>query len=276
MISLWPDKAKRQSVCDLCGAASAHFRDCADCDYVIGRCADHGDRRGVSRSMVLHRQREHGSQFQIFGTATAIDPILEMKRPEMRAECEPCAVCQEYFDSSEAARAFFEASGETLACGHRVADAPNHFRPCPWVGCRHHTLIEIAQAKPRTQIDDAGRIVTRDARPTTIRLNRAPEHGVMGRRPGLRADDNTETVQRWVDDAVEHLETMPYTCSLDVPLTHADGYPLVAVAALLGVTTAAIKEEVGPAAIRLRDGLSEYADHSPVDHSSLLARAQSR
>lgn len=127
-------------------------------------------------------------------------------------------------------------------------------------------LLEIAHAKPRA--DSQGR--KRDARPTSIRLNRAPERGKLGRRPGLHAKDPTEIVQGWIDDAVEHLTRMSQTCALDV--ADQGGASLVDVARMLGVTTASIKNEVGPAGNRLRDGLRDYEDHEPVDHVSAFAR----
>lgn len=139
-------------------------------------------------------------------------------------------------------------------------------RPCPWVSCRHHLLLEIASGKP---IDGV-----RDARPTSIRLNRALEAGLLGRRPGLAAVAPAEIVRAWIRDAVEHLDAMEYTCALDVADDHPDGYPLVGVAELLGVTTAAIKEEVGPAGTQLRAGLDDWRDHVPADHIGNLGRAQ--
>lgn len=143
-------------------------------------------------------------------------------------------------------------------------------RPCPWVSCRHHLLLEIAKHGPKT--DDAGN--PRDSRPTTIRLNRAPDSGVLGRRPGLNANAPAELVRAWIRDAVEHLDAMEYTCALDVADAHPDGVSLVDVAEILGVTTAAIKEEVGPSGGKLKQGLAEYRDHTPHDHRSALARCQ--
>lgn len=268
MIALNVDSIERDATirsCGTCGEDSEHFRACADCKFTVGRCETCGGNKAASREMYLHRMREHGTQFQIGGTETPADPALNALRPRLRADCEPCATCQAFFDSGSLAQA-----GSVLACGHAVETAPNHCRPCAWVGCRHHVLLEIAKAKPTSD----GKGGKRDARPTTIRLNRAPEAGKLGRRPGLHAQDSTEVVQSWIDDAIEHLQRMPHTCSLDVPDVHADGFPLVDVARLLGVTTAAIKDEIGPAGRALRQGLAEYADHVPVDHTSLLGRIQ--
>jgi hypothetical protein len=207
-------------------------------------------------------------QLQIGGCETPPDPALEAKRPRVVEDCRRCEVCEAFAASDDATHAFVL---ERLPCGHLVADSANHTRPCPWVGCRHHALIEIAHAKPRR--DKRGR--KRDARPTSIRMNRAPRPGQMGRRPGLHAQAATEEVQAWIEAAVEHLDSMEYTCTLDVAEDHPDGYPLGDTADLLGVTPAAIKQEVACAS-KLRRGLAEYKDHAPDDHAGLLARAQER
>jgi hypothetical protein len=203
-------------------------------------------------------------QLQIFGTETAQDPDLAHDRPIMRADCEPCGVCQAFADGI----AVLPDTSGTLPCGHAVASHANHCRPCPWVGCRHHLLIEIANAKPTSD----GRGGKRDARPTSIRLNRDPGEGHVGRRPGLHAQDSTDVVQRWIDDAIGHLETMPSTCSLDVADSNVDGMQLTDVAALLGVTCEALRQEEMHV-MRLRDGLIEHEDHAPSDRMSALARA---
>jgi hypothetical protein len=126
------------------------------------------------------------------------------------------------------------------------------------VSCRHHLLLEIAGSGGGA-----------DARPTSIRLNRQASPGVFGRRPGLRASAPAEIVRAWIRDAVEHLEHMSDSCSLDV--ADRGGMQLVAVAELLGVTTAAIKDEVD-CADELRAGLAEWRDHVPIDHAGNLAR----
>lgn len=269
MIALDVDSIERDVAmrsCGSCGEDSEHFRACADCRFMVSRCEGCGGNKSASREMHLHRVREHGAQFQIVGTETPADPALDAVRPRRREDCEPCAVCQAFFDSCALA-----PSSGLLACGHEVATSANHCRPCPWVGCKHHALIEIAHAKPRKGRD--GRV--RDARPTSIRLNRAPVQCKLGRRPGLHAQDSTEVVRAWIDDAVSHLERMPHSCSIDVANEYPDGFPLVDCARLLGVTTAAIKAEIA-CAETLRDGLLEYQDHAPVDHTSMMGRAQER
>lgn len=143
-------------------------------------------------------------------------------------------------------------------------------RPCPWVSCRHHLLLEVASAAPKINADG----VKRDARPTTIRLNMASQSGDLGRRPGLLASAPAEIVRQWITDAVDHLDRMEWTCALDVAEAHEDGLPLADTAKLLGVTTAAIRNEVGPVGRTLRRGLADYEDHAPMDLVGNLARAQ--
>ena len=109
-------------------------------------------------------------------------------------------------------------------------------RPCPWVGCRHHLLLEVAKAKPRQG---------RDARPTTIRLN-MPSRGKArtGRRRGLASSAASALVRVWIDDAVEALSRMPFTCSLDVREAYPDGLSAGSVGWILGVTEQEIEREV--------------------------------
>lgn len=299
MIALDVDEIERtaaMSSCE-CGDDAKHFRACADCKFTVSRCEACGGNKSASRELHLHRTREHGMQIQMPGCETPQDPVLEMQRPLTRGDCEPCAVCQAFFDGDDIAADEFDR----LPCGHLASSAPNHCRPCPWVGCKHHNLIEIAtslsgaepsarksgacsvpgceakaHAKGMCQPHYANFRRTGDARPTTIRLNEPPESegGVRryGRRVGLHAQDPVDVVQRWLDRAVERLETMPDSCSLDV--ADRGETQLVDVAELLGVTTAAIKDEVGPAGERLREGLAEWRDHVPEDHTSNLGRLQ--
>lgn len=144
-------------------------------------------------------------------------------------------------------------------------------RPCPWVSCRHHLLLEISHGKPRTNADGT----KRDARPTTIRLNRDEGDGRLGRRAGLLAQCGAEVARAFIRDAVEHLEHMPETCALDVADKHPDGIEISGVAMLLGVTAEAIASgETIPEEVR--EGLRDYEDHVPADHESNLARIGAR
>ena len=67
-------------------------------------------------------------------------------------------------------------------------------RPCPWVGCRYHLLIEVTSSGG-------------------LQLNGA---GTEGRPAALSSSAPSVVVEVWTDDALELLEVMPYTCALDV------------------------------------------------------------
>lgn len=70
-------------------------------------------------------------------------------------------------------------------------------RPCPWVSCRHHLLLDVHVVEG-----------TR-ARPPTIRLN---GRSVRGLQTGVDASE----VHTFVDAAAERLDQLEHTCSLDV------------------------------------------------------------
>lgn len=133
-------------------------------------------------------------------------------------------------------------------------DCGQEARPCPWVGCRHHLLLEVAESKG-TKRQTPGR-KPRDKRPTSLRMNRANRGRVtLGRRPGLASSAAHLVVQRWIDDAVEQLSSMLYTCSLDVARDYPDGLSESSVAFLLGVTEQAINQETHSALHKLKAGL---------------------
>lgn len=103
-------------------------------------------------------------------------------------------------------------------------------RPCPWISCRHHLLLEVASGK-----------LGRDLRATSLRLN-APRSG-RGRRPGLASSAAEALVHVWIDDALEQLQRMPYTCTFDVVADYPDGLPPSLLAPILGVSVHAIDKE---------------------------------
>ncbi len=111
-------------------------------------------------------------------------------------------------------------------------DAP---RPCPWVGCRHHMLLEIGAATGRA-LDEA------DRRPTTIRLNERWQRE-NGRRGGLRASAAEHVFRRWLADALELLLVLPYSCSLDVVDDYPDGLMPASVGWLFGIARQSLNEE---------------------------------
>jgi hypothetical protein len=113
-------------------------------------------------------------------------------------------------------------------------------RPCPWVSCRHHLLLEVARSKGG-----------RDVRPTSLRLNR-PRTGAKGRRPGLASSAAHHVVQQWIDDAVEQLLGMRYTCAFDVVEEYPDGLTEHSVGLVLGVSEKAAHADISRAIERSR------------------------
>lgn len=96
-------------------------------------------------------------------------------------------------------------------------------RPCPWVSCSKHLLLDVAQV-------DGKRL-----RPPSLRLN--------GRSAkGLRTGADAEAVRVWTDEAVERLHTMAESCSLDV--ADEGRHHMREVARLLGVTRQRAVQEV--------------------------------
>jgi hypothetical protein len=140
------------------------------------------------------------------------DPMLAIPRPMVRAEC------------------LHEA------------------RPCPWVSCRHHLLLEVAETNGGL-----------DVRPTTLRLNRPRIGGdqTMGRRSGLASSAANHLVEQWIDDAVEHLAGMRYSCVLDIADEYPDGLTERSVGLLLGVTESAARADIARAVDTLQAEFDE-------------------
>jgi hypothetical protein len=123
-------------------------------------------------------------------------------------------------------------------------------RPCPWVSCRHHLLLEVAASKGG-----------RDVRPTSLRVNR-PRLGqgrATGRRSGPASSVAHHLVRQWIDDAVEQLMGMRYTCALDVADEYPDGLTERSVGLVLGVTENAAHADLERASEGLRLGMVETA-----------------
>lgn len=119
-------------------------------------------------------------------------------------------------------------------------------RPCPWVSCRHHLLLEVAQASKGAN------------RAPSMRLNAASrERTRYGRRPGLRSSAAALVVRQWIDDAVELLSRMRYTCSLDVVEAYPDGLSDAGIAHLLGIHEQLVDAEARAALSKHRDGVRE-------------------
>jgi hypothetical protein len=131
-------------------------------------------------------------------------------------------------------------------------DCGQEARPCPWVGCRHHLLFEVAESKGPGR--RGGR--RRDLRPTSLRLNRASRGRVtLGRRRGLASSAAQRVVRQWMDDALEELSNKMYTCTLDVTRDYPDGLAESSVALLLGVTEHAINAEAKAALVKFKAGM---------------------
>jgi hypothetical protein len=114
-------------------------------------------------------------------------------------------------------------------------DCLQEARPCPWVSCRHHLLLEVAASKGG-----------RDVRPTSLRLNRPPsgQGQATGRRSGLASSAAQGLVEQWIDDAVEQLAGMRHTCALDVADEYPDGLTERSVGLVLGVTEKAAHADI--------------------------------
>jgi hypothetical protein len=127
------------------------------------------------------------------------------------------------------------------------AECLQEARPCPWASCRHHLLLEVTATKGGD-----------DVRPTTLRLNRPRQlrgqpPGRTGRRAGLAATAAHQLVEQWIDDAVELLQGMKYTCALDVANEYPDGITDCGVGLVLGVSERGARMDIERAGERLRD-----------------------
>jgi hypothetical protein len=131
-------------------------------------------------------------------------------------------------------------------------------RPCPWVGCRHHLLLELTVGRTSA----------------SMRLNVADQGTTkMGRRRGLAiADPRRDSaaallVQRWIDDAVEALSRMEHTCVLDVAAAHPDGIPDQHIARLLGLHEQAVDRMARPALGKLHGHVESYDAIKATKHT---------
>lgn len=134
------------------------------------------------------------------------------------------------------------------------ADCKGHVGPCPWVGCRHHLLIEVLTGSRKRK--------AKRPRKTSIVINQAARgRSGLGRRKGLRSSAEL-LVRAWIDEAIEQLFRMPYTCALDVVERFPDGLSQRETGWLFGISEQAIHEEekkpeVREAAEQLREYLTD-------------------
>ncbi len=90
------------------------------------------------------------------------------------------------------------------------AECLEEARPCPWVSCRHHLLLEVAEPKAQ-----------RKRKPTSLVLCGPGTHGGTKRR-GLSSSAGAAEVEIWMDEAVERLSRMEHTCALDAVDVHGE------------------------------------------------------
>lgn len=64
-------------------------------------------------------------------------------------------------------------------------------------------------------------------------------------------------VEQWIDDAVEQLQAMRYTCALDIANEYPDGITERGVGLVLGVSGKAARADIERAGERLRARLAE-------------------
>lgn len=60
---------------------------------------------------------------------------LEIYRPQVRRDCEPCPICQSVRDGL--------VSLGPLHCGHADDEVIWHSRPCVFVGCRENLYLDV-------------------------------------------------------------------------------------------------------------------------------------
>ena len=102
-------------------------------------------------------------------------------------------------------------------------------RPCPWVGCRHHLLLDMTET---------GALV----------INR-PDGA---RRSALDGHTPDALVRVWIDEAIEHLARMEYTCALDVLDDNPEGIGPNRLARLLGMAKQSADYLTGEARTAMR------------------------
>lgn len=108
------------------------------------------------------------------------------------------------------------------------ADCIDGPRPCPWVGCKYHLLIDVK--------DKGGMVVNFDGGLRTISTRRAID-------------------EEWMDSAVDRLETMKHTCALDV--ADLGEHTLEEVGELYGLTRERIRQMVDVSLESLKESMTK-------------------
>lgn len=183
-----------------------------------------------------------------------------------RSDAEPTAAFAAPRTPSSSTERLTEVSMLDVPRPTTRSDCRAEARPCPWVGCRHHLLLEVASAK----VEDR-----KDPRATTMRLNAAdPVHVRTGRRPGLSSSAAALLVRTWIDDAVELLPRLRYTCALDVADDYPDGLAAHSIGMLLGVGEGIALINERAALLHVRQHLAAYAPDGIRDVAPLGGDAQ--
>jgi hypothetical protein len=132
-------------------------------------------------------------------------------------------------------------------------------RPCPWVGCRHHLLLTLA--RPR-------RLNPEKARATMLVLAGPTETRKTGRRRGLPTNAARVLVEAWIDEAVERLLRLGYTCTLDL-VEEKGALDDTAGGAVLGISRQAFAAEANRAEHKFRRLLEAHGVDAETALSSL-------
>ena len=127
-------------------------------------------------------------------------------------------------------------------------------RPCPWVGCKYHLALDL--------LTDGGlaspllRHVVCNVRGYWTMA--APRHAHR------RATG--QQIERWEDELVDRLDSLPYTCALDVA-GDLGGVRLQDIADILGVTRERIRqiESVALRKLQAQRMISDISDLAIID-----------
>lgn len=101
-------------------------------------------------------------------------------------------------------------------------------RPCPWVSCRYHLLLDVGPCGS---------------------LRVSPQ-ATGSRKRTLQPWEGAEAVERFEDQAVDHLDSIGETCALDV--ADGGGASLEEIGDLLGVSKERVRQVQEGALGRLR------------------------
>ena len=125
-----------------------------------------------------------------------------------------------------------ESEPEPAQPPRRRADCQNVPRPCPWVRCRHHLLLEVTEG---------GGIALTAKQGSPGRSSTWPLHPLH---------PQPQVAERWCNRAVMRLEGMGETCALDV--AERGPQTLHEIATILGVTRERVRQIETAALAKLR------------------------